>query len=131
MKRYAMAKTCEEFINHLEDVLSPALGHHYQAVLGTLNQRIDQVQKWQRQEEGFLRQFMDRLVKPIKAKGMDRKKAVEQALKEVMQTDALRRRVESLDFQRTYKLKTLTPLPEDVHEEFLARVREIVEAILP
>ena len=74
---------------------------------------------------------MDILPKPTKAKGLDRRKAVEQSLKEIMQTDALRRRIESLDFQKTYKLKTLLPLPEDTHEDFLARVREIVNAILP
>jgi uncharacterized protein with gpF-like domain len=131
MKWYAMAKTREEFINSLNAVLSPALSHHYRVVLGTLNNHTDQVEKWQQHEEGFLRQFMDRLVEPTKAKGLDRRKAVEQSLKEVMQTDAARRRAESLDFQRTYKLKTLTPLPEDAQEDFLTRVREIVNEVYP
>lgn len=131
MKRYAMAKTREDFINSLNSVLGPALSHHYRAVLGTLNDRTDQVAKWQRQEDGFLRQFMERLVEPTKAKGLDRKKAVEQALKEVMQTDALRRRAESVDFQKTYKLKSLKPLPDNSHEDFVTRVREIVNAIIP
>lgn len=131
MKRYAMAKTREEFINSLNAVLSPALSHHYRVLLGILNNQTDQVEKWKKQEEGFLRQFMDRLVEPTKAKGLDRRKAVEQSLKEVMQTDAPRRRAESLDFQRTYKLKTLTPLPESAHEAFLVRVREIVNEVYP
>jgi hypothetical protein len=129
MKRYAMAKTREEFINKLNDVLGPALSHHYRVVLGRLNNRQDQIEKWQRHEDGFLRRFARRLVEPTKAKGLDRRKAAEQALREIMQTDTLRRRVESADFQRTYKLKTLNPLPEDAHEEFVARVREIVESI--
>ena len=81
MKRYAMARTRDDFINSLVDVLSPALSHHYRATLGILNGRTDQVKKWQRQQEGFLEQFMERLIKPVKAKGLDRKKAVEQALK--------------------------------------------------
>lgn len=131
MKRYAMARTREEFINAINDVLGPALFHHYRVVLGTINNRTDQVKKWQRQEDGFLRQFMDLLVKPIKAKGLDPKKAVEQSLKEIMQKDVAVRRKETLDFQRTYKLKTLVPLPENAHEEFFARVRETVNEIFP
>jgi hypothetical protein len=131
MKRYAIAKTRDDFINSLEDVLSPALGHHYRVVLGTLNNRTDQVDKWRQHEEGFLEQFMDRLVKPVKARGLDRRKAVEQSLKEIMQDDAPRRRAEFVNFQRTYKLKTLTPLPEDAHEDFWAQVREIVATIFP
>jgi hypothetical protein len=131
MKRYAMARTRDEFINNLVDFLSPALSHHYRATLGILNKRTDQVEKWQRQEEGFLEQFTDRLLKPVKAKGLDRKKAVEQALKELMENDDKRKRIESLTFQKTYKVKKLTPLPESAHEDFLSQVREIVNAIFP
>jgi hypothetical protein len=131
MKRYAMAKARDDYINHLGDVLGPALSHHYRATLGILNNRTDQVEKWQRQEEGFLDQFADRLIEPTKAKGLNRKKAVEQTLKELIQTDELRRRKESLTFQKTYKLKKLTQLPENAHEDYLARVREIVNEIMP
>jgi hypothetical protein len=129
MKRYAMAKTRDEFINGLVDVLSPALSHHYRATLGRINNRTDQVQKWQEQEEGFLEQFADRVVKPTKAKGLDRKKAVEQAVKELMENDDKRRRIESLRFQKTYKLNKLNPLAENAHEDFLAQVREIINAV--
>ncbi len=131
MKRYAMAKTRDDFINSLVDVLSPALSHHYRAGLGAVNNRTDQVDKWQAQEEGFLEQFAERVVKPTKAKGLDRKKAVQQALKELMENDDKRRRVESLLFQKNYKLQKLNALPEDAHEDFLARVREIVNATFP
>jgi hypothetical protein len=131
MKRYAMAQARDDFINSLVDVLSPALSHHYRASLGVVNNRTDQVEKWQAQEEGFLEQFAERVVKPTKAKGLDRKKAVQQALKELMENDDKRRRVESLLFQKSYKLQKLNLLPEDVHEDFLARVREIASAIFP
>ena len=131
MKRYAMARTREDFINQLVDVLSPALSHYYRATLGSLNHRTDQVEKWQHQEEEFLDQFADRLIKPTKAKGLDRKKAAAQAVKEMLEHDEARRRIESLRFQKAYKLKALTPLPEDAHERFLVRVREIVNAIFP
>src|SRR5438477_13130798 len=86
MKRYAMARTREEFINRLTEVLGPALSHFYRYTLATLNHRTDQVEKWQQQEEGFLQQFSERLLEPTKAKKLDRKKAVEQSLKELMQT---------------------------------------------
>jgi hypothetical protein len=131
MKRYAMARTRDDFINHLVDVLSPALSHHYRTTLAALNQRTDQVDKWQRQEEAFLEQFTDQLVKPTKAKGLDRRKAVEQALKELLENDDARKRIESVNFQKSYKLKTLIPLPGTSHEEFLARVREIIGTIFP
>jgi hypothetical protein len=130
MKRYAMAKTRDDFINSLVDVLSPALVHHYRATVALLNNRTDQVEKWQRQEDGFLDQFADRLIKTTKAKGLDRRKAVEQSLKELMERDDARKRYEVLNFQKSYKLKTLTPLPDNAHVEFLARVREIVDTIL-
>jgi hypothetical protein len=131
MKRYAMAKRREDFINHLVDVLSPALSHHYRVTLGTLNHRTDQVEKWQRQEEGFLDQFADHLVKPTKAKGLDVRKAVRQACKELLQKDDARRRGEITKFQKTYGLKAMKPLPESAHEDFLARVREIVDTLFP
>jgi len=60
LKWFAMARTRDEFINHLVDVLSPALSHHYRATLGTVNNRTDQ--------------FADRLLKPTKAKGLDRRR---------------------------------------------------------
>src|SRR4051794_23840917 len=85
MKRSAMARARDEFINSLVDVLSPALSHHYRANLGAVNNRPDQVEKWQAQEAGFLEQFVEQVVKPTKAKGLDRKKALEQALKELME----------------------------------------------
>jgi hypothetical protein len=131
MKRYAMARTRDDFINKLVDVLIPGLKHHYRAVLGTLNSRTDQVEKWRQQEEGFLDQFADRLRETTKAKGLDRRKAVEQALKELMENDAPGRRYECLTFQKSYKLKTFTPLPENAHEAFLLRVREIVDTFFP
>ena len=130
MKRYAMAKRRDDFINRLVEVLIPALKHHYRAVLGQLNHRTDQVEKWQEQQEGFLEQFADRLLESTKARGLDRGKAVEQAIKESMENDRGARRHESLRFQKSYKLKTLTPLPGDAHEDFLARVREMVGTIL-
>lgn len=100
-------------------------------MLAVLNARTDQVEKWRRQKEKFLQQFAIRLVMPLKSKKLDRKKAVEQSLKEVMETDALRRRVESLTFQKTYRLKKLYPLPENAHEEFLAEVRAMVDEVFP
>src|SRR5437879_4702294 len=74
MKRYAMAKTREAFINSLVDELVPALRHHYRSTLGTINDRSDQVEKWRQQEEGFLDQFLTELQKPTKAKGLDVRK---------------------------------------------------------
>jgi hypothetical protein len=131
MKRYAMARKRDDFINRLVEVLIPALRHHYRVTLGMLNKRLDQVEKWQQQEEGFLDQFADRLQETTKAKGLDRRKAAEQALKELMENDAGGRRYEAVTFQKSHKLKTLTPLPENAHEDFLVRVREIVDTIFP
>ncbi len=131
MKRYAMAKNREDFINRLVEVLIPALKHHYRAALGILNDRTDQVEKWQQQEDGFLDQFSDRIQEATKAKGLDRRKAVEQALKELMEHDQARVRAETAAFQRTYKLKTLSPLPEQAREDFHARIWEIVNMYFP
>jgi hypothetical protein len=131
LKRYAMARTREEFINQLVDVLSPALVHHYRVTLGTLNNRSDQVEKWQRQEDGFLDEFSDRLLKPTKAKGLDRKKAAAQALRELMENDEARKRIESVTFQKAYSVRSFVPLPEDAHESFLNRVQEIVDVMFP
>lgn len=131
MKRYAMAKTREAFINPLVDELAPALTHSYRAMLGTLNSRTDEVEKWRQQESGFLSQFSIQLVKPTKAKSLDVRKAVEQALKELMQKDDARRRIETSTFQQNYKLTKVVALPENAHEEFLTRVREIVATMFP
>ncbi len=131
LKRYAVARTREEFINRLTEVLGPALSHCYRYTLAAINKRTDQTEKWQQQEEDFLRRFSERLLEPTKAKKLDRKKAVEQSLNELLQTDEARRRIESLNFRKAYKLKTLAPLPENAHQSFLARVREIVNTIFP
>lgn len=130
MKRYAMSRKRDDFINRLVEVLIPALKHHYRAVLGQLNHRTDQIEKWREHEVTFLDQFADRLLESTKAKGLDRRKAVEQALKELMENDRGARKHESQTFQRSHKLKTLAPLPSDAHEDFLARVREIADTIL-
>lgn len=131
LKRYAMARSREDFINRLVEVLIPALGHHYRVILGTLNNRVDQVEKWQQHQEDFLDQFTDRLQEATKARRLDRRKAVGQASRELMEHDEARRRVETVKFQRAYKLKTLLPLPENAHEDFLARVRELVNTVFP
>jgi hypothetical protein len=131
MKRYAMAQKRENFVNRLVEVLIPALKHHYRAALGILNDRTDQVEKWRRHEDAYLDQFDDRLQEATKARGLDRRKAVAQALRELMEHDGARRRGESASFQRAHGLKTLKPLPDEAHEEFLARVREIVDRLYP
>lgn len=56
---------------------------------------------------------------------------MEHALKELMENDAARVRLESTTFQRAYQLKTLISLPENASEEFLAQVEEIVNAMFP
>ncbi len=129
MKRYAMARTREGFITALSEVLGAALSHHYRQLLGKLNNRTDKVEKWQRQKQKFLQLFTLRLAMPLKAKGLDRKKAVQQAIEEAMDTDRLRRRLESAAFQRTSQLKKREPLPENAHEDLLKQVREIVEDV--
>jgi hypothetical protein len=131
MKRFAMAKSREDFINRLVEVLIPALRHHYRVTLGKINNRTDQVDKWSQQEAAFLDLFSDRLQEATKAKGFDRRKAVDQALKELWEQDDARVRLESSTFQRTYKLKKLIPIPELAREEFLARVMEIGNMIYP
>ena len=130
MKRYATTRIREDFINALNDELGPAVHYHYRLVLGAVNKCRDQVKKGQRQKDSFLQEFMNVLIKPIRSKGLDRKKAAEQSLKEIMHKDASRRRMVTLNFQKTYNLKTLTPLPLDAHEEFLTQVREITDQIL-
>src|SRR5438874_10639550 len=77
IRRAAMARTREDFINRLVEVLLPALAHHYRALLGTLNERTDQVAKWRAQEEQFLDQFLVRVFERTRAKGLNRKLAVE------------------------------------------------------
>ena len=131
MKRYAMAKNREAFIDRLVEVLIPALRHHYRAALGLLNDRPDQVEKWQQQEDGFFDQFTDRIQEATKAKKLDRRKAVAQALKELMEHDEARVRLETSTFQKTYKVKSLKPLSGQVRDAFLARVWEIVNTIFP
>ncbi len=131
MKRYAMARTRDEFINSLVDELAPALGHHYRATLGELNRRQDQVEKWRQQEEAFLQQFSLQLLKPTKAKGLNTRKAVDQALTEVMEKDDARRKMETLKFQRTYKLTNLVPLPQGEEQAFAKRVWEVVDELFP
>jgi hypothetical protein len=130
MRKYAMARTREAFIESLVDELSPALDHHYRALLGTLNRRTDQVAKWQEQQEGFLNQFAGQLVKPTKS-GLDVDKAIKQALKEVMQKDDARRRIETAKFARSYQLTKIVPLHENAHEELFEKVWEIVHTMFP
>jgi hypothetical protein len=131
MKQQVMAKTREDFINSLSDACSPALEHYYRYTLGKLNNRHDQVEKWQQHEEQFLSQFQTELLKATKAKRLDRRKAVETALEEIIENDAARRRGVTAKFQTTYKLDKLVPLPEDAHEAFVARVWEIVDTMFP
>jgi hypothetical protein len=131
MKRYAMAKTREAFIDSLADELAPGLTHHYRAALALLNGRTDQIDKWRDQEEGFLGQFSIRLARSTKAKGLDKRKAVERACKEVMENDQARKRIETLKFQTSYKLKKVVPLAENAHVEFMTRVWEIVDTMFP
>jgi hypothetical protein len=131
LRRGAMARTREDFINRLVEVLIPALAHHYRVMLGALNNRTDQLAKWQEHEEDFLDQFADRMFERPKAKGLDRRQAAEKALDEVMDQDAARRRRETSKFTATYQLKKVASLPKDAHEEFLGRVRAIVEEMFP
>ena len=53
LQRAAMARTREDFINRLVEVLLPALSHYYRAMIASLNDRTDQVAKWQQHEEDF------------------------------------------------------------------------------
>src|ERR1700722_6818375 len=99
LRKYAMSKTREAYINSLVDELAPALAHHYRVLLGTLNRRNDQVDKWLEHEGEFLEQFSIQLSKPTKAKGLDATKAVKQALKELMEKDDARRRIETVKFE--------------------------------
>jgi hypothetical protein len=131
MKRYAIARTREDYINSLTEVLGPALSHFYRCKLAVLNRRTDQHDKWRDQQDGFLQEFAERLMDPTKARKLDRKKAVEKALKELLQTADGRKRRESLVFQRSYKLKTLEPLPDTIQAEFESSVWEIVDTIVP
>jgi hypothetical protein len=121
-----MARNREDFINRLVEVLLPALAHHYRAMLATLNDRTDQLAKWQRQEEEFLDQFADRMLERTKAKGLDRIAASERALEEIMDHDDARRRAEVAKFLKAYKVKKIVPLPKEAHEVFLAKVRALV-----
>jgi hypothetical protein len=127
LRKAAMARTREEFINRLVEVLLPALSHYYRGMLATLNQHTDQLEKWQEHEEHFLDQFRVRLLERTKAKGLDRAAAAEQALEEIMDHDTAHRRGETARFQRTYKLKKVVCLPEDAHDEFLEKVRSIIK----
>jgi hypothetical protein len=131
LRRYAMARTREEFINALVDELAPALAHHYRALLDEANERTAQVAKWRDQEDKFFEEFAIQLLKPTKAKALNVRRAVEQAVKELLQKDDARRRIETLTFQKAHKLKNVTPLPEDARAEFLQRVWEIVDAVYP
>jgi hypothetical protein len=131
LKRLEMSWTRQQFVNRLVEVLIPALKRHYRAVLGTLNSRVDQIEEWQKHEADYLSEFTDRLRAPTKAKGLNVRKAVDQALRELMQKDEAGRRIESRHFQATHKLDKLVPLPEDAHEAFLARVWEIVDTMFP
>jgi hypothetical protein len=131
MKRHVMARARDEFVNRLVEVLIPALRHHYRAALGVLNHRPDQVDKWRQQSNALLDQFADRLQEKTKAKGLDRRKAVAQAVKELLDQDEARVRLESLTFQKSYQLKSLTPISSEAREEFLSRVRQIVDTLFP
>ena len=131
LRRAAMAHRRDDFINRLTEVLIPAFSHYYRAMLATLNDRTDQLAKWQDQEGAFLDQFWDRLSERTKAKGLDRREAAEQALEEIMDHDDARRRRETSKFAATYKLKKVSPLPKDAHEGFLAKARAIVNEMFP
>jgi hypothetical protein len=131
LKRAAMAHRRDDFINRLVEVLNPALSHHYRSQLATLNERTDQLAKWQEQEENFLDQFSVRILDRTKAKGLDRIEAAHQALEEIMDHDDARRRGETSKFLKAYKLKKLVPLPKDAHESFLAKVEAIMTEMFP
>ncbi len=126
-----MARNREEFVNRLVEVLLPALTHHYRAMLGTLNNRTDQVAKWREHEEDFLDQFRVRMRERTKAKGLNRLAAAEKALEEIMDHDDAGRRAEISKFQTTYKMQKVVPLPKDAHHEFIAKVRGILNDLFP
>jgi len=131
LRRTAMARNREEFINRLVEVLIPALTHHYRATLATLNNKTDQVAKWREHEEDFLDQLRIRMRERTKAKGLDRMAAADRALEEMMDHDDAGRRAETSKFQATYKTQKTIPLPKDAHQEFIGRVREILNDMFP
>lgn len=131
IRRAAMARTREDFINRLVEVLLPALAHFYRAKIAILNERTDQVEKWQEHEEAFLDQFRVRIRERTRAKGLDRRVAADKALEEIMDQDEAGRRSELSRLQRTYKLKKVVSLPEDAHEVFIAKVRDILDLMFP
>jgi hypothetical protein len=83
---------------------------HDRVILGRTNSRTDQVDKWQQHAESLLEQFSVRLQEATKAKGLDRRRAVEKALEE---------------------LNRFAALPENAHEAFLAQAWEIVDTVFP
>ena len=131
LRRTAMARTREDFINRLVEVLIPALAHHYRATLAALNNKTDQLAKWREHEDDFLDQFSARVLERTKAKGLDRKEAVEKALEEMMDHDDAGRRGETAKFQATYQLTKVVPLPKDAHHAFIKKVRGIVSEMFP
>jgi hypothetical protein len=131
LRRAAMARTREDFVNRLVEVLIPALAHYYRIMLATFNNRTDQVDKWTEQEQEFLDQFEDRLQERTKAKGLNRVECAETALDELMDQDVARRRRETTKFASACKLKRIVPLPKDAHHAFIKSVREIVSEMFP
>jgi hypothetical protein len=127
LRRMAMSRTRDDFINRLVEVLNPALAHYYRIMLANLNGHTDQAAKWQEHQEDFLDQFASRMFDRTKAKGLDRKEAANKALEELMDHDAARRRRETSKFAATYKLKKIVPLPKDAHEGFMGNIRGLVD----
>jgi hypothetical protein len=128
MKRYARARKWDDFVNELNDVLSPALKDHYVARLCELH-RIG-FSHADEPEESWQHRFGDRLVNSTNGRKLDHRKAIEQSLKEVLETDVLRRRLAILEFQQVHAVKAKTALPPDAHEDFVAQVREYMDLIL-
>jgi hypothetical protein len=129
--RRAMAFDRKTFKNRLQDILGGAITHFYMVRLAELNRQSKWVSHWRGEIDRLVNMDTVRiLVSEIKG-NWDKRKALEESLRDVQAADAGYRRVAANYIGKVYNLKKLNrQLPAEVEVKFYSMVREAAERAL-
>lgn len=127
----AMAYDRRTFKERVTEKIDGALEEFYTARLAQLNGQKKWVDHWLGEVDRLLNLELRRVLRrPIKGR-WDRRKAIEEVVRELREVDHAYRRAVENDVQQYYRLKRiLKPLPPEVTEEFYAMVEGTVDRAL-
>ncbi|MFN4259528.1 MAG: hypothetical protein ACK4RK_09530 [Gemmataceae bacterium] len=131
MKRYAMARGRDIYINKLETHLNPALDHYLRIELANLNGLGGQaVLDWQNHEAKHLRLFEADLRHTTK-QAIDRRVAFQTKMTQMRAELPAYLRSAEATVKQDYSVSKLTPLPVGSEEGFWKKVQAKVDEIYP